>query len=249
MDLGLGGAAVLVTGGGSGIGLACAAAFAAEGSRVAVLDRDPAGEERVRAESGDALYTVADVRDEAQIVTAVERVVEELGQLDVVACCAGISGPFGEPVETIRLDDWDEVMAVNVRGAFAVVKHCVPYLRASERAAVVLVASDSSFVAAPGMVPYCASKGALLMLGRALSVDLAGDGIRVNCVAPSIVDTPLARADLALPDGLDGLPCPVHTPEQVARYVVFLGSPASDTVNGTSLVSDFGYLARSSFPA
>lgn len=248
MDTGLAGAAVVITGGGSGIGLACAEAFAREGARVAVLDRDPAAGERVASVPG-ALAAVADVRDEVQVRKAIEKLAEGLGAIDVLVCCAGVSGPFGDAVAEIELDDWDEVMEVNVRGAFVATKHCLPYLRRSSRPAIVLLASDSSYVAAPGMVPYCASKGALLMLARALSVDLADDGIRVNCVSPSIVDTPLARDDLGLPDGFVDVSFPVHMAEQVARQVVFLASPLAETVNGASLVSDFGYLARSAFPA
>lgn len=111
-----------------------------------------------------------------------------------------------------------------------------------------MLASDSSFVAAPGMVAYNASKGAVLQLVRALSVDLGPRGIRVNCVCPSVVDTPMARADLG-DAALDHADFPVQRPADVAAHVLYLASPISRPVNGTALVSDFGYLARSSFPA
>lgn len=250
MDLGLRDRAVLVTGAASGIGRACARAFAHEGARVALLDRDPRVEALASELSGGVIALTADVSAEADVAAAIATVVDRFGGLDVVVGCAGVSGPFGQGLAEISVADWDAVMAVNVRGPFLLVKHAAGHLAASDAPAVVLLASDSSFVAAPGMLPYNASKGAVLQLTRALSVELAESGVRVNCVCPSIVDTPMSRADLGLEaDGFDGLPFPVQTPEQVAAHVLYLASPRSAPVNGTSLVSDFGYLARSSFPA
>ncbi|TAM71835.1 MAG: SDR family oxidoreductase [Microbacteriaceae bacterium] len=166
------------------------------------------------------------------------------------AACAGISGPFGVDVADIALKDWQRVLAVNVTGQFLFVKHALPALRRAAGAAVVLMASDSGFVAAPGMVPYNASKGAVVQLTRALSVDLFADSVRVNCVCPSIVDTPMARVDLGVAEGgFAAMDYPVQTPAEVARHVLYLSSPASRPVNGTAMISDFGYLARSSFPA
>jgi NAD(P)-dependent dehydrogenase (short-subunit alcohol dehydrogenase family) len=140
-------------------------------------------------------------------------------------------------------------MAVNARGPFLVSKHARPLLAQRAGASIVFVASDSALVAAPGMAPYCASKGAVLMLARALSVDLAPDGVRVNCVCPSIVDTPMSRGDLELPDGFAGQDFPVIDAAEVARHVAYLTSPLSAAVNGAALVADHGSLARSGFPA
>ncbi|GAB3581769.1 dihydroanticapsin 7-dehydrogenase [Leifsonia lichenia] len=255
MDLQLDGRAVLVTGAASGIGRACALAFAAEGARVALLDRDARGlasvEAELRASGAAAVVAVrVDVTDEASVSAAVTAAAAALGTVDAVIACAGISGPFGSPVDQIALADWNAVLAVNVTGPFLIVKHALQHLRLAAQPAVVLLASDSSFVAAPGMVPYNASKGAVLQLMRALSVDLAADGVRVNAVCPSIVDTPMARADLGVePGGFADAEFPVQSPDEVARHVLYLASPVSRPVNGHALVSDFGYLARSSFPA
>jgi len=254
MELQLDGRGVLVTGAASGIGRACALAFAAEGARVALLDRDARGlasaEAELRASGAAAVAIQVDVTDEASVSSAVTAASTALGTVDAVIACAGISGPFGSPVDEIALADWNAVLAVNVTGPFLIVKHALPHLRSAEAPSIVLLASDSSFVAAPGMVPYNASKGAVLQLMRALSVDLAADGVRVNAVCPSIVDTPMARADLGVqPGGFADAEFPVQSPAEVARHVLYLASPVSRPVNGHALVSDFGYLARSSFPA
>lgn len=249
MDLQLDGMTALVTGAASGIGRAVVRGLAAEGVRVALLDRDAAALREAAGEGGsDPVLLAADVTDEQQVTAAVHAGVSALGGLDAVICCAGISGPVGTPIEETALAAWDRVLAVNVTGAFLVLKHALPWLRASAAASVVLLASDSAVVASPGMAPYAASKAALVQFGRALSVDLAGTGVRVNAVAPSIVDTPMSRADLGAA-AFDGPAFPVQSADEVAAHVTYLVSPRSRAVNGTTLLSDFGYTARSGFPA
>jgi len=236
----LSGRAVLVTGAAAGIGLACARAFLAEGARVAMLDREPPP-----APDGDVISVRADVTDEAGLAAAVATVAGRFGGLDVVVGCAGISGPVGTPLVETSAADVAAVLAVNVTGQLLLVKHAAPWLSAAADAAVVLLGSDSAFTAAPGMVPYCASKGAVVALTRALAVELPG--VRVNCVCPSIVDTGMSRGDLG--DVLDDPPFPVHTPADIARQVLYLASPISRPINGQALLADFGMSARSPFPA
>jgi dihydroanticapsin dehydrogenase len=253
MDLHLTGTTALVTGAASGIGRATALALAAEGVRVALLDRDaPALEQTAAAVCAqgraDALLFVADLTDEEQVQRTVDAAIAELGHLDAVVCCAGISGPVGRGIEQTALAEWNAVFAVNVTGAFLVLRQALPALRAAAAASVVLLSSDSAFVASPGMAPYGASKAALVQFARALSVDLAGTGIRVNTVAPSIVDTPMSRGDLGAA-AFDAPDFPVQSAAEVAAHVAYLVSPRSRAVSGTTLLSDFGFSARSGFPA
>ncbi|MGC7098802.1 SDR family NAD(P)-dependent oxidoreductase [Amycolatopsis lurida] len=197
-----------------------------------------------RAAGGGLLAVRADVTDEASVAAAVEAVTGRFGGLDVVVGCAGISGPVGTPLAATSAEAFGAVLAVNVTGQFLLVKHAAPWLTAAGGAAV-LLASDSAFTSAPGMAPYCASKGAVVALTRALSVDLPE--VRVNCVCPSVVDTPMARADLGA--ALDSPAFPVQAPDDIASQVLFLASARSRTINGQAVLADFGVSARSGFPA
>lgn len=249
MDLQLTGRAAMVTGGGSGIGLACTTALLTEGARVVVVDKNPAAAETVenlRSQGHRVDFVPADVAEEADMQRAVRAALDLHGRLDTVIGCAGISGPVGTPAAEVSVEDWDRVMAVNVRGNFLLAKHAIPAMSGSEVATIVLLASDAALVAFEGMTPYSASKGAVLMLTKSLSVD--HPSVRVNCLCPGVVDTPMSRTDLGRPDGFEGSGLPVMRPEQLAQHAAFLASPVSAPINGTSLVSDFGYLARSAVP-
>jgi NAD(P)-dependent dehydrogenase (short-subunit alcohol dehydrogenase family) len=232
------GRAALVTGAASGIGLACVRALLAEGCRVGLVDRDP-----VPLLDGDVAAVRADVTDEEELAAAIAALAGQLGLFSAVVGCAGVSGPVGTPLPGISAAEISAVLAINVTGQLLLVKHALPWL--AEDAAIVLLASDSAFTAAPGMVPYSASKGAVVAATRALAVELPG--VRVNCVCPSVVDTPMARGDLG--DLLDDPPFPVQSADDVARQVLYLASPLSWPVNGQALLTDFGLSARSAFPA
>lgn len=249
MELGLDERVALVTGAAGGIGRATAARLAAEGCRLVLVDQhlpDVTGFEADRVFAASV-----DVTDETALARTVEEVDRRFGGLDVVVGCAGVSGPVGTVLDDVTLRQWHAVMEVNVTGSFLLLRATAPLLRRSSEPSVVLVASDSAVVASPGMAPYCASKAAVVQLARAASVDLAP--IRVAAVCPSIVDTPMSRADLGIDLGVTGAfddrPYPVQTPEEVAATIAFLCSPWARAVSGTALVSDFGYSARSGFPA
>ncbi|MDP5225794.1 MULTISPECIES: SDR family NAD(P)-dependent oxidoreductase [Arthrobacter] len=254
VNLGLDGRRAVVTGAASGIGRAVTSALLVEGCTVYALDRDAAALNRLGEElrasglrAGLTCLTV-DLRDESAVVLALSTAGRD-GGLDVLVSCAGVSGPVGTPLEATSAEDWRQVMEVNVMAPFLVLKHAFPLLRQGRDPAVVLLGSDSALVAAPRMAPYCASKAAVIQLGRALAVEWAEHRIRVNSVCPSVVDTPMSRADLERPEGFGGTAFPVQSTAQVAAQVLILLSPILAPVNGTTLLSDFAFSARSGFPA
>jgi dihydroanticapsin dehydrogenase len=245
---------VVITGGSSGIGRATALAFAAEGAHVGIISRDEAGMShtlQLAADAGLSLRSAsADITDEASVTVAVAALVAELGGIDSLVHCAAISGPVGRSLSDVSVDEIRETTDINVVGAFIVAKAGLPHLEAATDGTFVMIASDSAFVASPDMVVYNATKAAIVHMARSLAVEWESAGIRVNTVSPSIVDTPMSRADLGIGDeGFAGVDFPVLTADDVARGVLYLSSTASRGVNGHSLLMDFGYSARSSFPA
>lgn len=250
MDIQLRDRVVMVTGGASGIGRACVDLLASEGANILIVDRNPDGAaaaEQLRNDGRQVSFVQADLTVEADVRMLAEAVEDLYGGLDSVIACAGISGPVGQNATDVSAEDWDRVMAVNVRGNFLLAKYCVPLLRDSAVASMVFLGSDSAFVAYEGMAPYTASKGAVVMLTKALAVD--HPQIRFNCLCPGIVDTPMSRADLGFDDGFAGSGLPVIEPRQIAGHALFLASPVSAPVNGTTLIADFGYIARSAQPS
>lgn len=245
---------VVITGGSSGVGLACARLFVASGAAVGLIGRSNARLEVAAAALRDAgggtvFVSAADVSDEVSLKAAVDSLAQDLGGLDALVVCAGIEGEMGATVDEVTAAGFQEVLAVNVLGAFLAVQAGLPYLRRATNASITLIGSDSGFVAAPGMLAYNASKGAIVQLTRALAVELyEPDGIRVNSVAPSIIDTPMARRGLG-DEVMDAPDFPLQSAEDVAWSVAYLSNRRSRAVNGVSLLSDFGYTGRSSFPA
>lgn len=244
---------VAVTGGASGIGLACARLFRRAGAGVGLIGRSPdrleAAAAALGAGEGVVVTAAADVADEGRLGAAMDRIAGGLGGIDALVVSAGVEGEMGAAVSEVTAAGFREVLDVNVLGAFLAVKTALPHLRRSAGGTVTLIGSDSGFVSVPGMLAYNASKGAIVQLTRALAVELYDeDGIRVNSVAPSIVDTPMARRGLG-DDAMDAPGFPLQTAEDVAWSVGYLSSARARAVNGTTVLSDFGYTGRSSFPA
>jgi dihydroanticapsin dehydrogenase len=244
------GRVALVTGAASGIGRAAVRRLAAEGARVAAVDLDVAGAEAALAEAGaDGVALQCDVTREAEVAAAVTATVDRLGRLDALLACAGHPGPV-TPLADVEEADWDVVFDVNVKGVWLCCKHAIRAMRPRGGGAIVIMASDSSFVSSPGIGAYCASKGAVLMLVRSLATDHGPEGIRTNCVAPSIVDTPMPRLTLGAGDrplsefGVDDW----HTADEIAGHLVYLCTDAARGMNGSALVADFGGMAKSTFP-
>jgi len=252
MDLELTARRVLITGASSGIGRACALAFAREGAHVVVLSRDAQGLAQtvtLAADEGFELTSVfADVTDDEAVQGAVNQAVVQLGGLDTLVHCAAISGPIDDSLAAMDTAAIRQAIDINLLGAFLVARAVEPHLQPGSN--LVLIGSDSASVASPGMAVYNATKAAIVHMVRSLAVDWEARGIRVNAVSPSIVDTPMSRADLGIGEqGFADANFPVLDADEVASAVLFLASPTSRGINGHSLLMDFGLSAKSSFPA
>jgi len=256
----LSGKVAIVTGGAQGIGRGIALALAAAGAAVTVADlNDEVGAATaaaIAARGAESLYVHADVAQEADVRALVDATVARFGRLDIVVNNAGVVAV--QTVETSSVEDWDRVMAVNVRSIFLTTRFALPHLRTAGGGAILNVASVSSFVAQQGTPAYCASKGAVLMLTKALALDYGREGIRVNCLCPGITDTPMLRyharhaadPDAHLAQRLERVPTgEMLYPEDMGKAAVFLCSDEATGITGASLVVDGGYIACAEYSA
>jgi len=235
------GVRALVTGGASGIGEAAAALLIRRGARVAVLDRDVAGVEP------PAISVQADVTDDAAVRAAVASAAEQLGGIDVLVNNAGI-GAQGT-VEDNPDEEWRHVFDVNVLGMARVARAALPYLRESDRAAIVNTSSIAATAGLPQRALYSATKGAVLSMTLAMAADHVREGIRVNCVNPGTADTPWIGGLLAAADDPAAERAALEARQpmgrmvsagEVAEAIVYLAGPEAASTTGTSLAVDGG---------
>ncbi len=231
----------VVTGGASGIGLGVVRGFAADGHRVAIVDRDAGAAESVadelRSGGAAALAVTADVAERASVDAAFGRVRGELGPVDILVTSAGVEA--FTPVLDIDADGWDRIIAVNLTGTFTCVQAALPDMIGAGWGRIVTISSSSAQSGAPNMAHYAASKGGVIGLTRALAVELARSGITVNTIPPSLVDTPMARKAEAAGDfpGVDvvGPMVPLGragTPADIAAACSFLCSEGGSYITG-----------------
>lgn len=243
-----------ISGAASGMGAAIARLFAREGASVALVDvQVAAGEsiaQQIRTDGGRAVFIECDVAREEAVRESIEQTVREFGGLTTIVNCAGIVQV--RPLHELDETDWDRVMDINVKSIFLSIKHGIAHLKKNPRSYIVNIGSTSSFIGQSATPAYIASKGAVLMLSKAIALDYAADGVRCNCVCPGITDTPMLREHLnktadpeaTLQARLRRVPMGVSlTPDDIARSVLFFACEDSAGVTGTSLIVDAGYLS------
>lgn len=256
MTFELGGQVAFITGGATGIGLGAARALTASGARVALFGLESATLDAAVAELGSdkAIGIVGDVRDSAAVAGAIEQTVDHFGGLHIVVNSAAVQ-PYGT-VETMGEDDWDFTLDVNLKGAYLTAHHAIPHIRRQGGGAIVNIASVQGLACQTNVAAYVASKGGMLALTRAMALDHAKDGIRVNAVCPGSIDTPMLR--FAASENLDGQTEDeviaswgrmhplgrVGRPEEVGAMVAFLCSPAAGFCTGGEYKVDGGLLAK-----
>ena len=248
----------LITGGGSGIGRACAEMFAREGARVAVsdisLERAQATTQFVTSHGGDAIAISGDVSvgDDAQ--NMVSATVEKFGKLDVLVNSAGVSARNAMPKGSSPEEVWAKVIDVNLKGTYMVSWHAMPEMAKSGGGSIINLSSIMGLVGYPvgmggGFNPYNPSKGGVLQFTRNLAIDSASKNVRVNCICPGYVETDLTSALTKDAEALSRLETlhPIGRlgqPEEIAYAALYLASDESGFVTGTPLVVDGGYTAQ-----
>jgi NAD(P)-dependent dehydrogenase (short-subunit alcohol dehydrogenase family) len=244
----------LITGGASGIGRATALLLAREGAAVSVVDLDEVGGQAVAQKivegGGAAIFVRCDVTLAADCQRAVQQTVDELGRLDIVFNNAGIIRR-ATVLDTTE-EEWDRVMAVNVKSIFLMSKYAIPVMAEAGDGAIINTGSGWGLAGGHKAVSYCASKGAVVNMTRAMALDHGEQKIRVNCICPGDTDTPMLRNEAQqlgqadeqfLAEAADRPLQRVGRPEDIAQAALYLASDASAFVTGTTLVVDGGGLA------
>lgn len=245
----------VVTGAGTGIGRATAVLFAREGARIVVGNRTPAtGEEtvnQIRQAGGEGRYVKTDVSRSEDARNIINTAVQAYGQLDILFNNAGIGGPGKELADTTE-EEWDLIINVNLRGHFLCAKYAIPHMRARGGGVIINMSSVLGYLMLPHCTAYCTTKAAIIGLTKAMSLELARDNIRVNCLVPGSIDTPMMWEGLTEeekrdiePEVADAEPLGrVGAPEEIATAALFLATEDSSFMTGAPLIVDGGLLAK-----
>ena len=232
----------VVTGAGSGIGRAIATLFAEEEGTVVIVDLNEGhGTDCLRTLTSRGLraaFVQTDVSNEEQVRRAIERALEFSGSIDIVVNDAAMM--TFSPITETPTAAWDQVMHVNLRSVFLMSKYCIPHMK--EGGAIVNISSVHAHETTRNVVPYAASKGGIESFTKGLALELQPRGIRVNCVAPGAVDTPMLWENPNVKSGREKISGRIGRPEEIAEAVAFLASDRSSFIDATTLVVDGGRL-------
>jgi NAD(P)-dependent dehydrogenase (short-subunit alcohol dehydrogenase family) len=252
--LSLEGKVAMVTGAASGIGRGISFRLAEMGTFVAVLDIDEnRGSEtatEIEAHGGEASFLKCDVRSTADCRQTVDTVIEKFSKIDILCNCTGIA--IRKDIVELTEDEWDLALDVTLKGIYLLSREVVPHMIRSGGGSIINIGSGWSLKGGPRAASYCAAKGGAVNLTRAMAIDHAKHNIRVNCVCPGDVDTPMLRSECAqlgedreafMREAANRPLARVGTPDDIANAVLFLASPMSSWITGASLVVDGGGLA------
>ena len=252
--LSLTGKIAMVTGAGSGIGRGIALLLAEMGASIALLDIDDAKGSNTAAEiedqGGQAVSVRCDVRSASDCRRAVETRIEKWGKIDILCNCAGIA--IRKNIVDLTEDEWDLALDVTLKGIYLLSREVLPHMVRNGGGSIINIGSGWSLKGGPKAVSYCAAKGGAVNLTRAMAIDHGTHNIRVNCICPGDIDTPMLRSECAqlgedvqsfVKDAANRPLARVGVPQDVANAVLFLASPMSNWITGTALVVDGGGLA------
>jgi 3-oxoacyl-[acyl-carrier protein] reductase len=244
----------IITGAGSGMGRAMALSFANEGATVAVADInvDAAAEtvKLIQAKNGMAIAIGVDVSNAQSVQKLIDTVAEREGKIDIIINCAGLPQAF-TPIEDLEEEQWDRLLNVNTKSVFLTAKYAVPFMKKQKQGVILSISSIASERARPGLNAYCASKGAVAVLTKALAIELAPFGIRVNAINPGPTNTEMLGKFIPDHAGeleqqkqevfISSIPLgKLIEPEDIAQSALYLCSPLSEKVTGTILNVDGG---------
>ena len=231
----------LVTGGASGIGKATCIRFAEEGAHVVIIDREKLkGEEvatQISSSHAEALFIETDISNPDAILACVNRVIEKFGRIDVLVNNAAMM--TFKTIVDLELQEWDMVMAINIRSVFLFCKYCLPHMN---NGSIVNISSVHAHETTPNVIPYAASKGAMEAFTRGLSREYLPSQARFNSVAPGAVDTPMLWSNPNVKSGKEKIEGQIGKPEELAAAICFIASDDASYINGTTLVVDGGRL-------
>ena len=244
------GKVAIVSGGGSGIGLAIATAFAREGAQVVICGRDrqklDAAAREIGTDDADCLAINSDLREPVEIYDLVAATVKRFNALHILVNNAGVLIPG--TAESLSEDHWEQTFSTNVRAPWLLTRAALPHLRAAGGGSIINIGSVLSTLGAPNRVAYAASKGAVLAMTRAMALDHAAEKIRVNCICPGIVETEMVAA-FNMDEAVRKRRLAMHPlgrfgqPQDIAGLAVFLASDESSWITGAAYTVDGGYSA------